>query len=60
MDRVRGFMRTVHSMQWYACRERRGSVCKYEEDTVSNDDENDRLKGAHESSKGSLAPQGHA
>ncbi len=25
-----------------ACRERSGSVCNYEKDTVSNDDENDR------------------
>ncbi len=34
------------------------SVCNYEEDTVSNDDENDGFRRAHESPKGSLAPQG--
>ncbi len=31
-----------------------------EEDTVSNDDENDGFRKAHESPKGSLAPQGRA
>ncbi len=31
-----------------------------EEDTVSNDDENERIPEAHESPKGSLAPQGRA
>ncbi len=51
---------TVHSMQWYACRERSGSVCNYEEDTVSNDDENDGFRRAHESPKDSLATQGRA
>ncbi len=53
-------MRTVHSMQWYACQERSRSGCNYEEDTVSNDDENDGFRKAHESPKGSLAPQGGA
>ncbi len=57
LHRVRVFMRTVHSMQWYACRQRPGSVCNYEEDTVSKDDENDRFKRAHEIPKGFLAPQ---
>ncbi len=42
-------------MQWVACRKWPGSVCKYEEDTLSNDDENDGFKRAHESPKGSLA-----
>ncbi len=48
---------TVHSMQWYACRQRLVSVCNYEEDTVSNDDENDGFRRAHDSPKGFLAPQ---
>ncbi len=39
----------MHSMQWYACRERSESVWNYEEDTVSNDDENDGFRRAHES-----------
>ncbi len=41
-------------MQWYACRERPGSVCNYEKETISNDD--DGFKMAQESLKGSLAP----
>ncbi len=32
-------------------------MCNYEEDTVSNDDENDGFMRADESRKGSLAPQ---
>ncbi len=36
-------------------------VCNYEEGTrVSNDDENDGFRRAHENPKGSLAPQGRA
>ncbi len=36
-------------------------VCaNYEENTVSNDDENDGFRRAHESPKGFLAPQGRA
>ncbi len=45
-------------MQWYACRERPGSVCNYEEDTVSNDDENDGFRTAQKGLKGSLAAWG--
>ncbi len=33
-------------------------MCNYEEDTVSNDDENDGFRRADESPKGSLAPAG--
>ncbi len=35
-------------------------LCNYEEDPVSNDDENDGFGRAHESPKGSLAAQGRA
>ncbi len=50
----------MHSMQWYACQERFKKVGgNYEEDTVSNDDENDGIpEGTTRSPKGSLAPQG--
>ncbi len=41
----------------YACRERSGSVCNYEENTVSNDDENDGFRRAHESRR-ALSPAG--
>ncbi len=51
-------MRTVHSMQWYACRERPGNVYNYEEDTVRNDDENNRFKKAHERPEGLFSPTG--
>ncbi len=44
-------MRTVSSIQWYARRERSGSVCN-NEDPVSNDDEKWRIQ------KGTRKPEG--
>ncbi len=51
---------TMHSMQGHACRERSGSVCNYEEDPVSNDDEDEGVPEGTREPEGLFQPRSRA